>query len=50
MHSAKVKCWEEENQKHWNVFAAFKFQVSILKMKMYFLKNCKGHLFYKCPF
>ena len=26
------------------------FKVSILKMKMYFLKNHKGHLSYKCSF
>ena len=26
------------------------FKVYVLKMKMYFLKNLKGHLFYKCFF
>ena len=31
-----------------NVFTAFK--VSLLGIKMYFIKNYKGHLFYKCSF
>ena len=49
-----IKCWEEESEKLMkpsfilNVFTAFK--VSLLRIKMYFLKNCKGHLFYKCSF
>lgn len=42
MHSIKVKCWEEENQKHQNVFTAFKFgKFQISKCKSIFLRIAK---------